>query len=89
MYLTEEEAKGKWCPMVRFAHWNAPTGGNQPLPKNWSDLKTPGTCIASECMMWRSGTHCVKASETRRSGELKVTYKQVPHPEYCGLAGKP
>jgi hypothetical protein len=68
MYLTEEEAKKKGCPMALE------------------------NCVASKCMMWRSGTHCVKASETHRSGELKVAYKQVPHPEgagYCGLAGKP
>lgn len=44
--MTEDEAKTKWCPMVRYQ-------GGQPLNRDACyDLK--GThCIGSDCMMWR------------------------------------
>ena len=45
--MTEDEAKRKWCPMVRFA--GAQVAFNR-------DTQTPEyvtRCIGSECMMWR------------------------------------
>ena len=43
MYLTEEEAKKKWCSEVddRLA--------------NGIDISN--TCLASKCMKWRTGAH--------------------------------
>jgi hypothetical protein len=41
MYLTEDEAGKRWCPMPR-----GPSDGAG-LGIRWSDR-----CIASECMMW-------------------------------------
>jgi hypothetical protein len=54
--MTEEEAKTKWCPMVRFqigtndATWqgNAYTNRGEVLSPPESVM-----CIASDCMMWR------------------------------------
>ena len=49
--MTEEEAKTKWCPMVRFhkgmdgdVYCSRPTG---------TATDDSALCIASDCMMWR------------------------------------
>ena len=41
MQLTEEQARSKWCPMVRSEN-----GGR-------SDSTSQNRCIASNCMAWR------------------------------------
>ena len=59
--MTEEEAKTKWCPMVRLGD----SGGNNQLLLGGTH-STLGHCIGSACMMWRE----------RRgydAGELKLT----------------
>jgi hypothetical protein len=72
--MTEEEAKQKWCPMVRYYDRNSEMAYNA-----WYD--TSGgegrcKCIGSACMMWRWDVDkCRKGPE-------------VDH-GYCGLAGKP
>jgi len=43
--MTEQEAKTKWCPMVRHVTTNG---------CNSSGFET---CIASDCMMWRYKTN--------------------------------
>lgn len=53
--MTEEEAKKKWCPMIR-------TGMVAGMAVNHHVDMNPGgqgvydetRCIASDCMMWRS-----------------------------------
>jgi hypothetical protein len=51
--MTEEQAKTKWCPMVR---------GGLNVHTTWGSPREPGPeqrnpaaarCIGSECMMWR------------------------------------
>jgi hypothetical protein len=42
--MTEEEAKTKWCPMLR----KGPLGTARNAPED-----VPNTCIGSVCMMWR------------------------------------
>lgn len=51
--MTEEEAKKKWCPMVRLI---ATQESIQPVynrAANESPINLTA-CIASDCMMWRS-----------------------------------
>lgn len=53
--MTEEEARTKWCPMVRFAANEEDSAANR-----WPSLDKPvvtmtpdeSMCIASDCMMW-------------------------------------
>lgn len=76
MYVTEEEATQRWCPLVRaaFTWHNEETkkielavGGVNTSPGDRS--KNPmSTCIGSRCMMWRAST-------------------LQKHKGFCGLAG--
>jgi hypothetical protein len=74
MILTEEEARKKWCPMVR--HSDSGTGGSYNRPNT-----QPYTCIASECMMWRQ-------HDQRESRDMDGRTLWVDR-GYCGLAVKP
>ena len=46
--MTEDEAKQKWCPMVRF---NPPDGENNRSPDHGG--LNNARCIASECAVWK------------------------------------
>jgi hypothetical protein len=74
--MTEDEAKTKWCPMVRNGvNRNYPRQGYQ---GEIGDNNPPySKCIASDCMMWR-----VTRNHNSETGESFVT-------GYCGLGGKP
>ena len=78
--MTEEEAKTKWCPMVRFNYTgNGNTDHNRGAYVNASP--TPINCIASDCMMWVwqiPPNVAVSDSDTGANRE-----------GHCGLAGKP
>ena len=67
MLLTEQEAKSKWCPMVRY-NWNAPnnTAG---INRNEGNLNN---CIASRCMMWRGDYYKNGAGYCGLSGKPEV-----------------
>lgn len=73
--MTEQEAKSKWCPMVRIIITPAnQTWGNKALTNRIEFVNSGGSeslCIASNCMMWRW-------EETKYIDD-----------GYCGLAGKP
>ena len=77
--MTEDEARQKWCPMVRYvaSYKGTPTpplnraaGGNDVMlnPTNCQ-------CIASDCMMWR--------------WVAEDNARDVSYWGYCGLAGRP
>jgi hypothetical protein len=71
--VTEDEAKRKWCPMVR--------NGLEPIG-NCADERKPSwsLCIASACMMFRwvaITSQIIDEKETDTSSG------------YCGLGGKP
>ena len=76
--MTEDEAKTKWCPMVRYRSDRFPNHGIN----RWSDVgdnqKTPdmAMCIASGCAMWQWFAVTV-------AGPGKSEFSG-----YCGLAGK-
>lgn len=72
--MTEDEAKTKWCPMVRFGHVagmaiNRYAQMQKGAVDSWYEQTR---CIASECMMWRYNI----ANATNGPG-------------FCGLAGDP
>lgn len=76
--MTEEEAKTKWCPHVRFqpvkdGKASGATGNRHGDSSYTSCNPESCRCIASECMMWRS--------------EYIGVHKSVKG--FCGLAGKP
>ena len=47
MYLTEEEAKKKWCPELKLE------GSNASMTNAGKVIYDSANCIASGCMMWR------------------------------------
>lgn len=73
--MTEEEAKTKWCPMVRFD----PEGGiNRESPN------LVFTCIASCCMMWIWDSH---NTHTLKDGKVADGYGNMQDAlGHCGLA---
>ncbi len=50
--MTEEEAKTKWCPMVRINVALNAAQGVGAFNRDGGDFD----CIASDCMMWRWNT---------------------------------
>jgi hypothetical protein len=49
--MTEQEAKTKWCPMVRYSADAEPSANLWYFGKQGRDERV--NCIASDCMMWR------------------------------------
>jgi hypothetical protein len=98
MYLTEEEARTKWCPQQR-----APQGRGDYT--NREGFETSTCCIASECMMWRWFDNSVIRQMWQEIGHslensdldalMDIYMKRTenkPEPDargYCGLGGKP
>lgn len=59
-YVTEDEAKNKWCPHARVAGRmiNASANRLQQQTDNGVPVCITGsTCIGSHCMFWRWGPH--------------------------------
>ena len=50
--MTEEEAKQKWCPMVRLGNAYAPDGDSVSWDNRGNGYHETN-CIGSECMAWR------------------------------------
>lgn len=81
--MTEDEAKTKWCPFVRYeGDYGGPfnRGGEKDNPLN---IRARGdyscSCIGSACMAWRE--------ESKNTG---TSYRpEWTKNGYCGLAGKP
>lgn len=71
--MTEETARTKWCPMVRFSGEDNNSTFNRAdiFPMNHPETNNVciPRCIASDCMMWR-----MEGSSNKLG--------------YCGLAGK-
>lgn len=72
--MTEEEAKTKWCPMVRLGK----NSGMQSWHEQGEELRNPieSRCIGSACMMWRWAFKKNDASETVSDTD-----------GYCGIGG--
>ena len=102
MILTEQEAKERWCPFVRYTSIRG-QGINR-----WVDdadrqvNPEPARCIASQCMAWRWGQPSTetkwfaKPPETDEwrfaSGEnngANYTRARPNRRGFCGLAWRP
>lgn len=76
--MTEDEARKKWCPMVRTGLTagmavNHHIGSSRHIMQA-GDVHDETRCVASDCMMWRWRV---------------VEVLWVSHTDgYCGLAGK-
>jgi hypothetical protein len=88
--MTEEEAKTKWCPLVRFYEVE-PNSGRPIIINRASDgaIGKESACIGSACMMWRWKT--VRQEYPGQDTIVKATpgyYPKVVNTEhgYCGLA---
>ena len=77
--MTEDQAKTKWCPMVRVAYSGGSYNRNSLAGTAHVDTKDI-RCIGSDCMMW--GMKYVEQVDERNVSVLVPDY-------YCGLAGKP
>ena len=92
--MTEDEAKTKWCPMVRyvsprrFSLWGELNQKITAAINRWKDFEDTQTnpemcrCIASECMMWRA-TDNEYAPENPSNPPDYVGGKPAG---YCGLS---
>lgn len=78
--MTEDEAKKKWCPMVRDVR-----------ASNGAMEIGSGFCKASECMMWRDNLDRVLTGRDIivTDGNKRNIVKETVPSGYCGLAGKP
>lgn len=83
--MTKQEAKEKWCPMVRNIMTPQDSTWRNKAMTNRLDFVengfTESRCIASDCMMWRWSI--VGATV---NGVYDDNY---PVEGYCGLGGKP
>ncbi|MDR3439848.1 hypothetical protein [Telmatospirillum sp.] len=98
MLMTEEEARKKWCPHVRFAA----TADESNAANRWNDANgNPPSCrcLASECMSWRwlwldpNGPN-VRLPEDCAAATTGEVHKRITNETYepagfCGLAGRP
>jgi len=80
--MKQLDAETKWCPMVRFAHHNAPSGGNRRIIGGVEDIKS-SRCITTDCMAWRETDN----EYVPQPPEYIKTPASYPA-GYCGLAGK-
>lgn len=82
--MTEDEARGKWCPFVRVIEIRTGPERYERLDSRGNLNESGGpSCIASDCMMWR---WVVSPSDAAR--EAKDPFIEVVSEVsgYCGLA---
>ena len=84
--MTEDDARSRWCPMVRNAGGIDWTGSANRDPQSGSTgADAPYyKCIASDCMMWRWKISPTEAAVANAQADVGLGSDG-----YCGLAGKP
>lgn len=102
--MTEDQAKTKWCPLVRQSSTFAGEDGRPGFGFSYNRAATLGVgncnCIGSDCMAWRWIIQPVagRPAEERiytmpGSGRQEIVkapaVKAVAGDGYCGLAGTP
>ena len=81
--MTEDQAKTKWCPFVRFG---IDSLSGQLTNRRTDHAKAQNVnCIGSQCMAWRWIMTPDDAMETDGVGRMGGGTPTG----YCGLAGKP
>jgi len=75
--MNEEEAKKKWCPMVRIS-----IGDSACTNRGDIDKVASIACIASKCMLWRWNPPTVIAVPEGVEEHRTAS-------GYCGLGGRP
>ena len=99
--MTEEEAKTKWCPMVRAGR----IGSNTTASVNWPadggksvEEQEWAKCIGSACMMWRTDQRFTVHRDVvpinvrfSDNGEIRSELATPDEPQHghCGMGGKP
>lgn len=89
--MTEDEAKTKWCPFVRFV--GSTMSEHSAFSSRLEDLSPEGTrCIASACMAWRWEMVHDGSFNTTLTGPLLDVTERIPNFKpsergFCGLAG--
>jgi hypothetical protein len=87
--MTEEEAKGKWCPHVRVARLETLgrndfiVGGTNRDALGRVAMPASCLCLASACMAWRWALGVAEDASGNEYSAPSTTRG------YCGLAGKP
>ncbi len=82
--MTEEEARGKWCPMSR----SGVDGGGMnrsPTTPPLGTLNGSCRCIASDCAMWR----WAGPVDIWQDGTAHRPHTGGIAAGHCGLAGRP
>lgn len=78
--MTEEQARTKWCPMVRLSVGYDDYGESHVAVNRWNRYESAlySKCVASDCMMWRE-------TEPKKYGVPRDGKTSEPT-GYCGLA---
>lgn len=85
--ITENEAFGKWCPMVRLLGFKDSQAEGCAWNRAPSDHEPPhsASCIGSRCMMWQ--WHESTTFKHEANAEFAKTGKRLtPIEGFCGLA---
>ncbi len=88
--MTEDKAKTKWCPFVRYtADSEGDVASNR--CSNFIvelDIATDASsCIGSQCMAWRWNQSPTDNAQRQQQASDPLGQLRGPH-GYCGLAGK-
>lgn len=75
MFLTEDEARKKWCPHVRASEGEHDNNAANCGTTEASRSPIYAKCIASDCSQWRRARMVITQEPTDKG--------------YCGIAGRP
>ena len=81
--MTEDQARTKWCPHVRYGDGGDDVATNR-CGKFTSENHEWARCIASDCMMWRWGERHTQ-EPIKNSFLIQVT--ALPKEEWKGSCG--
>jgi hypothetical protein len=87
-FITEDQAKNRWCPHARELAVHKDAGNVGRLISGYNRLNGGNVpaCLGSLCMAWRF-------AEEKRIRDIDLVTSDVvdltPRVGYCGLSGKP